>query len=616
MRFRDRHRPRRRRYSAGVLILTIMAVLLAACAPAAPAAKPTEAPKPAVAAPAAAPASPAAAAAAPAAASPAAAAAGSPVASAASPGAQSAAAPAAAGAPKPQISANAAAKPGGALVVGLEGEPAAIDPAGSGNLGSQRITRQINETLIKEDTRVTDQPTAPIIPGLAERWEISPDGKVWTFFLRKGVKFTDGTDFNADAVKANLDRLMNKESKLYWDTAAAVASGTTTLIDSYTVVDPATFKITLKAPFGSFDRALMHPRMGIISPAALEKFGNDGIGANVVGTGPFKYKERERGVKIVLEKNPDYWDKNNPPYLDQVIFRVMPDSASRASALKTGEIDVDVMVLPDFVEDLRKEPSVEVALASNAHIWYLVVNHRDPLMQKPQLRQAIWQAIDREGMAKSLLLGTGRGAWQFLPPKNPAHRADLANKYAYDPEKAKALLAQAGVAPGTKITLVHPNEGSSYMRPREMSQFIQANLKAIGLDLQLDGLEWAAFTALGGGKPVDEKYQLSVSAWQSISHDPFMLEQLWGCDFRVPKGPNSGMACNEEADKVLVQARQEPDAAKRIALYQKAEDMMIDFVPGIPVANDFSPRGVRKNVKGLVMGPSTFFDLYGTWLEK
>ena len=594
MRLRDRH-GQKGRLSAVTLVVTLVATLVAACAPAAPAgppAKPTEAAKPAVQATAA-PAKPA---------------------EAAKPA--EVAKPTIAGAPAPQVSANPAAKPGGVLVVGLEGEPAAIDPAGSGNLGSHRITRQITETLIKEDTRTTDQPTVPIIPGLAERWEIAPDGKTWTFFLRQGVKFTDGTDFNADAVKANLDRVMDKDSKLYWQTAAAVVAGTTTLIDSYAVADPHTFTITLKAPFGSFDRALMHPRMGIISPAALEKFGNDAIGDNVVGTGPFKLKERERGVKVVVEKNAEYWDKNNPPYLDQIVFRVMPDSAARASALKTGEIDVDVMVLPDFVEDLRKEPAVEVALASNAHIWYFVVNHRDPLMQNQLVRQAIWHAIDREGMAKALLVGTGRGAWQFLPPKNPAHRPDLQNKYPYDPEKAKALLQQAGIAPGTTVTLVHPNEGSSYMRPREMSQFVQANLKAVGLDLQLDGLDWAAFTALGGGKPIDEKYHMSVSAWQSIAHDPFMLEQLWGCEFRVPKGPNSGLACNEEIDKVLLRARQEPDVARRIALYQQAEDMMLEYVPAIPIANDFSPRGVRKNVKGLVMGPSTFFDLYGVWLEK
>jgi ABC-type transport system substrate-binding protein len=232
-----------------------------------------------------------------------------------------------------------------------------------------------------------------------------------------------------------------------------------------------------------------------------------------------------------------------------------------------------------------------------------------------RVRRAIWHAIDREGMAKSLLSGTGQAAWQFLPPKNPAHRANLPNPYPYDPEKAKALLAEAGVAPGTKLTIRHPNEGSSYMRPKEMSQFVQANLKAVGLDATLEGMEWGAFVA-AGAKVIEPTTQLNSSAWQSISHDPYMLEQLFSCEFRTPKGSNFGQYCNEELEKAFLAARTETDPAKAIPLYQKAEDMMLQDVPGLPIANDFSPRAIRKQVKGLIQGPSTFFDLYQVWIEK
>jgi peptide/nickel transport system substrate-binding protein len=484
-------------------------------------------------------------------------------------------------------------KPGGILVIGIEGEPAAIDPAASTSLASLRITRQITETLIKEDSRVLDKPTAPIVPGLAERWEVSKDGKVYTFTLRRNVTFADGTPLTAEAVKFNFDRLMDPGSKNYFKTGAAATAKTTNWIKSYAATGSHTFRIELKEPFGSFHRAIMHPSMGIISPKALDEWGNDQIGLHLVGTGPFVFKERERGVKVSLAKNPTYWDKANSPYVDQVVFRVMPDSTARAAALKTGEIDVDIMVLPDFVEDLRRTPNVEVVMPRTPHIWFWRLNHQDPLLKDVRVRRALWHAMDLEGMSKALFRGTGQAAWQFLPPKNPAHRATVANPYPYNPARARQLLKEAGVAEGTKMTIRVPAEGSSYMRPREMAEWVQANLKAVGLDAKVESLEWSTFIATGT-KPLD--VHLACSAWQSIAHDPYMLEQLWGSQFQPPKGSNLGMYANEELDKLFSQARQTPDEAKRLALYQKAEDLMLADVPAIPVANDFSPRGVRKNI--------------------
>jgi peptide/nickel transport system substrate-binding protein len=504
-------------------------------------------------------------------------------------------------------------KPGGTLVIGIEGEPAAIDPAASTSLGSLRITRQITETLIKEDSGVLDKPTTPIVPGLAERWEVSKDGTIYTFTLRRNVTFADGSPLTAEAVKFNFDRLMDPGSKHYFKTGAAATAKTTNWIKSYAATGSHVFRIELKEPFGSFHRTIMHPSMGIISPKALDQWGNDQIGLHLVGTGPFVFKERERGVKVVVAKNPTYWDKANSPYVDQVVFRIMPDSTARAAALKTGEIDVDIMVLPDFVEDLRRTPNVEVVMPRTPHIWFWRLNHQDPLLKDVRVRRALWHAMDLEGMSKALFRGTGQAAWQFLPPKNPAHRSTIANPYPYNPARARQLLKEAGVAEGTKLTIRVPAEGSSYMRPREMGEWVQANLKAVGLDAKIESLEWSTWIATGT-KPLD--VHLACSAWQSIAHDPYMLEQLWGSQFQPPKGSNLGMYANEELDKLFSQARQTPEEAKRLVLYQKAEDLMLADVPAIPVANDFSPRGVRKNIKGLLMGSSAFFDLTGVWIEK
>jgi peptide/nickel transport system substrate-binding protein len=568
----------------------VLAAMLASCAPAAPPAKAPAAP---AAAPQAAPAAPAA---------------------TSAPAAKPAEASKPAEAAKPAAAA-ATPKAGGRLVIGFEGDPSALDPAANSQLGQLRISRQITETLLKEDTRVTDKPIAPIVPALAEKWEVSPDGKTYTFQLRKGVKFHDGSDFNAESVKFNLDRVMDKNFKHYFAAGASVTARTTRWIDSYSAVDLYTFRIVLKGPHNSFERVLIHPSNGIVSPKAIEEMGNDGFPNKPVGTGPFRFKERERNVKVVIEKNPEYWDKSNPVYLDEVVFRSMADSAARAAALKTGEIDMDVMVLPDFADSLRADPNVELVLVGNPHIWYFHINHTDPLFKDVRVRRALWHAIDREGLAKSLLSGTGQPAWQFLPPKNPAHRADLKNPYPYDPAKAKQLLAEAGIPAGTKLNIAHPNEGASYMRPKEMSQFVQANLKAIGLDATLASMEWGAFVA-AGAKLIEPTTQLHVSAWQSISHDPYMLEQLFSCEFRTPKGSNFGQYCNEELEKQFLAARQEPDMAKAIPLYQKAEDMMIQDVSGLPISNDFSPRAVRKNIKNFIQGPSTFFDLYQVWIDK
>lgn len=508
---------------------------------------------------------------------------------------------------------------GGTLIVGWSGEPQALD-ALSNSLATTRITSLILENLVAEDTTAIGQSFAPAIPGLAESWDVSEDGLIYTFHLRQGVDFTDGTPFDAEAVKANFDRVMDPNSPLYYEQGRAVIASRINTIDSYRVVDPFTFEITLKEPFGPFINSLKHRTFGIISPAALESWSQEMTGEHLVGTGPFKFVEREQGVKVVLGKNPDYWNQDEEPvYLDEVIFRIMPDTSARLAALQTGEIDVELEVPADRTADLDAHPDIEVVYPDNAHIAFWIFNHENPAseaIKNPLVRQAIWHAIDTEGMVNSLFGDTARPMDSMFPVGNPGYRSEFQRPYPYDPEKAKELLAEAGYSDGLKLNIGYPQTGSaSYMDGPAIAQWVQANLLAVGIETQLELYEWATWvTRINQG--MDGGIDVALQGWQSIADDPFMLDQLFASYSQPPNGVNRSWYNNPDVDVLLLEARSISDDTERTNLYMQAEDLILQDVAAIPIAHSRQPRAYHKRVHGLAFGPSTWFELTGVWVEQ
>ncbi|MGE3877230.1 MAG: ABC transporter substrate-binding protein, partial [Parvibaculaceae bacterium] len=302
----------------------------------------------------------------------------------------------------------------GTLIWGTPAELDALDPHAMGGWLGRAVTNQIYESLLKEDLTDPSATSVKLAPALAESWTVSDDGKVWTFVLRDGVKFHDGTPFNAEAVKFNFDRFLDEKAPQFYPKAKGFMGGFTAWIDKVEVVDPKTVRVTLKKPnFEWFQSGLQsYGQFLIMSPAAIQKYGNDNMALNPVGTGPFKFVAREQGVKIELTRNDDYW--GTKAKLDGIILRPLEDPATRVNALLAGEVNMITTPPWDEIDSLK---SVGFVLSTNQNvpsIWYIHLNTRNPALKDVRVRQAINYAFNREGMAKEVMRGTASPAYGML----------------------------------------------------------------------------------------------------------------------------------------------------------------------------------------------------------
>lgn len=307
-----------------------------------------------------------------------------------------------------------------------------LDPALVTDGESAKVMNNIYDNLVRYKPGSTD-----VEPALAESWKVSEDGKVWTFYLRKNVKFHDGTPFNAEAVKFNIERqLPPKATK-----DMAYADFTYGMIEKVEVVDDYTVKITLKYPYAPF---LANLAMGLsapmISPTAAKKYGEN-YSQNPVGTGPFMFVKWDKEQQIVLKANKSYW--GGAPKVDRVIFKVVKENAVRANELLAGSVDMIDGVDPNDVPRLQKDSNVTILTAPGMNINYLGLRTDKKPFDDPRIRQAISMAINREAIVKSLYQDKAILANGPLPPNLFGYVKDL-KPYPYDPEKAKALLKEAG----------------------------------------------------------------------------------------------------------------------------------------------------------------------------
>ena len=493
-----------------------------------------------------------------------------------------------------------AALAAGTLIWGMPAETDILDPHATGGWSTYQITYQVFEGLVKEDLTDSKAVTPALVPGLAKSWTISDDGLVYTFSLREGVTFHDGTLFDAAAVKFNFERFWDESSPNFYPKAKAFVIAYTKWIKSVEVVDPMTVKITLTAPnyqwlrqgLQSYGQPLM------ISPASVKEYGNEGVAAHPVGTGPFKFVERDQGVKTVIENYPDYWGKK--ALLDKVIFRPLQDPATRVNALESGEIQ---MMSPpwDEIERLVGEGFVLTTNENVPFINYIHLNYNFPPMQDIRVRQAINMAIDREGIAKEIYAGTARAEYGLLSPGTDAY--DPAFKsFSYDPEGAKKLLAEAGYADGLKMVFEIPQYGTGEI----VETWIQRDLAKVGIELELRKYEWVTYLGKwAGGMTPDIAmneigWGMSTPAWVGI---------VARCDTIAPNGQNSGAYCNKNVDALLDKAIITVDPKAAAALYQQANRIIMDDAAFVPVVDDMQPMMLAPNVKGFVNPPEDWFDL-------
>jgi len=502
------------------------------------------------------------------------------------------------------------ARKGGTLIMAAETEPNPVDPQREGGWMTFRVSHQMHEALVKEDLHAADAPWPKLGPGLAKSWTVSPDGLVYTFKLREGVKFHDGTPFDANAVKWNVERIWNKSAPHY-DVRSTISLYRYRFVKSIDVVDPLTVRFTMTQPFEPFLRVLAEGSYGtgcFTSPTNFKRWGNDGLADHPVGTGPFKFVERVHGQRIVLERNEQYW--GTKPYIDRVIFRILPDPATRVAALKAGELDI-AAAPPDAIEPLRKAGFTILTNSNIPAVWYFEVNARNKYMQDPRVRRAVAMAINREGMCKNLLRDAAYPARGLQSPGNYAYDPNFQD-YPYDPAGAKRLLAEAGHPNGIDGVYVCGLNGAA-LDQVAINEWVQRDLAKVGIRVKLDGYEWTTYLTKWSAQ-LPEDVLMSQMIWGFST--PYFLWIIAACEGKFPDGCcSSGHSCNEKLDQVMLKAIAALDEKTATQYWRQANQIIKEDAWKIPYIVDREPYAVNTRVAGFVNPPQVWYDLDSVWLK-
>lgn len=476
--------------------------------------------------------------------------------------------------------------------------------------GMRFMGYQVFEPLIAYDLSSADKPVT-LIPGLATEWAVDPtDETKWTFKLRPGVKFHDGSDFNAEAVVWNLDKILNPKAPQFDEKQAAQGKGRIPTVTGYRVVDPMTVEITTSKP----DALIPYEIAWIVmsSPAAFNAAGSwEAFLKAPAGTGPFKVTSYTPRDRAVLSRNDAYWNKDRIPKVDEVILLPVPDPSARVAALRSGQVDWAEAPAPDAIPSL-KGAGFEIASNVYPHIWPW---HFSMVEGSPwtdiRVRKAANLAIDREGM-KELLGGMMVPAEGMVPPTSDWF-GHPEFKVTYDPEAAKALMAEAGYSPEKplKVKAIISPSGSGQMQPMLMNELIQQNLAAVGIEVEFDVRDWNALLANWRAGAKDPSTNGATSTNSSyFSQDPFTA-LMRHIDSRLvaPKGTNWGYYSNPEADALIDTIRSEFDQEKQLAAIQKLHELYVNNALFLFVAHDVAPRALSPKVHGFVAPQNWFVDL-------
>ena len=506
---------------------------------------------------------------------------------------------------------------GGTLRIGMTAADIAYTAGipDQGFEGYRFVGYQLYDALVRWDLSQGER-LPDIAPALAESWELDKnDVHRWVFKLRRGVKFHDGSDFNADAVIWNWDKIRNKEAPQYDTKQAGEVAPRLTTIKSYKKIDDYAVEFTTTQPSSFVLFQLIYVLYS--SPAQWDKVGKDwrAFAANPSGTGPFKMTRFVPRERAEYEPNKEYWDKIRVPKVDKVVLLPMPEPTTRLAALRTGQVDWIEVPPPDAIP-LLKQSGFQIALRSYPHVWPHSLNLKQAPWDNKLVRQAANYAIDREGICKSLLNDTCIPATGVVYPGHPWF-GKPAFTYTYDVKKAKELMKQAGFeGKRVKTSFLISTSGSGQMLPLPMNEFIQENLREIGIDVELLPIEWNTLTSWVR-KGFTEEYEKTGAMNVSFNFvEPFSAFVRFFHSASVPpKSLNIMYYINPEADKLLEAAQAAFDTKERDALLGKLHAMVIEDAPWLFVVHDLNPRALSPKVKGFVQPQSWFVDLTLPWME-
>lgn len=462
------------------------------------------------------------------------------------------------------------------MVVGQVAEPASLDPHAVTAVNDFRINVNLYDGLVRYD-----DDSLNVEPALATDWTVSDDGLTYTFTLREGVTFHDGSTFDADAVVFNFERMLDEDHPYHGTGPFPLAGQFYGNLDSIVANGSSEVVMTLSSPFAPFLSNLAYPSGLIISPAAVMEHGQD-VGRNPSGTGPYRFVEWRSNERVTLERNADYWD--GPPPVSGVVFRPIVEATTRVNELFTGGVDLIVEVPPDELAGLRADANYTVYEQAGPHVWFLILNLLEAPFDDVRVRQAANHAIDRQSLVDDVLQGTATVANSPTPPAfGSAHNPDITG-YDYDPERARQLLAEAGYPDGVDVTFYVTEGGSGMLDPVPMGEAIQADLRAVGINASIQTYEWNSF--LGEVNPgLQGKADMAQMAWMTADPDTLPFLTLRTNAWPDAGGFNSGYYSNPEVDRLLEAAQVETDPAERDRLYRAMQEIVVEDAPWVFVAN-------------------------------
>src|SRR5437870_866547 len=520
---------------------------------------------------------------------------------------------AAAATPKPQggqAIAPAGAKKGGTLVVANEADMNEGDPQKYSGTHAGRTLRNLFDPLVT----VYDD-SSDLKGGLAESWEISPDGLTYTFKLRD-TTFHDGTPLTADNVAFTFLRTLDETNEWYQKTGPfpfAKYIWPYVVTDQIKAVDPKTLQFQLSQPDSTFLDNLTWAGSGIISPPALQKWGRD-FTLHPVGPGPYKFTDWQTGTSFTIERFDNYW--GGAPLLDKVIFKPVEESAARLVQLQSGNVDLVVALPPEFIPQVKQDPNLNLIEAPGIHIWWITLNINDPHFKDKRVRQAMNYAIDKQSIINDILSGAGSVSHSFAFPNTPAF-TDQVQQYPYDPQKAKDLLGQAGFAGGFSTVFLVPESGSGMIAPKEIATIVQAQLAQVGVEAKIQTMEWTSYiSAYMGG--MDTAAGGSPAGMAQMS---YMIPQpdpgMYAYDVLGGKGSlNPGGYANGDFDQLMLKAKGMSDAKQRTDLYKQAQTLVADDAPWIFMFHAHNVVAANKKVQNIILNPDfNILHLERVWIQ-
>jgi peptide/nickel transport system substrate-binding protein len=485
--------------------------------------------------------------------------------------------------------------------------------------GFRFVGYQLYDPLVRWDLSQGEQLPA-IVPALAESWGVNADDPTkWIFKLRRGVKFHDGTDFNADAVLWNWDAIKNKDAPQYDPRQAALVSARITVLKSWRKLDDYTVEFTTTRPSSFVPYQVVY--VFYVSPTQWEKVGRDwrALANSPAGTGPFRLARLVPRERAELEPNRDYWDKQRVPKADKVILLPMPEATTRLAALRSGQVDWIEVPPPDAIPGLR-QAGFQIMLRPYPHNWTHTLNLTRPPWDNKLVRQAANYAIDREGICKSLLNGTCSPAIGEVYPGHPWF-GNPKQRYEYNPAKAKELLKQAGYDAKdkrVKTSALISTSGSGQMLPLPMNEYVQENLREVGIDLELVTIEWNALTDRGrqGFQHADNAQLGAMNISYNFQEPQSAFVRFFHSTSVPPVGANRMPYLNPEVDRLIEEAEREFDLRKQDQILAKLHEIIVDDAPWVFIVHDLNPRAMSPKVKNFVQPQSWFVDLTLPWVER